>query len=193
MLVAILQPVLEALSVVALNGRRHVGKEFGDGGIVLIFLHVDANPQGPVIGLCGLSSREEPDLKSREITVTMTHIKQEEVGKEKDLKYVLYFKEADRGLVLNKTVSAVIAGYFGIETAGWMGKQIILFPTTTEAFGEIKPCIRVKSVAMASQLVGSGTIDAAPGNGGLEPAAPSTPVFTETNPPPLTEEDAFKL
>ena len=137
---------------------------------------------------------KEADLKAREILVTMKDIKHEEVGPRKDPKYVLYFNESDRGLVLNKTNATNISNIYGVETAGWMGKQIILFPATTDFQGQVTPCIRVKGPTMGSKLVGTGTISDASkvsGNNGSEPAAVSTPPAPSGETPPPPTGDAF--
>jgi hypothetical protein len=82
------------------------------------------------------------------VTLQMNHVQIEEVGKDRhgdpEKKPVLYFIKAERGLVLNKTNATVIGNAYGTETDTWKGKAITLFATTTEAFGEIKACIRVR-------------------------------------------------
>ena len=132
---------------------------------------------------------KEPDLKAREVLVTMREIKHEEVGQRKDPKYVLYFAESDRGLVLNKTNATNISNIYGVETAGWMGKQVILFPSTTPFQGEVVACIRVKGPTMGSKLVG-GVADAS-GTAVLESEAQIPPGTHLGETPPAPTHDAF--
>lgn len=84
------------------------------------------------------------DLKGREVTVTMNRVVIEEVGQEKEKKPVLYFAGKEKGVVLNKTNSRVIAGMYGPETNNWAGQQIVLMESQTEFGGNTVPCIRVK-------------------------------------------------
>jgi len=86
------------------------------------------------------------DLHGREITVTIKEIKVENVGQKKDMKPVAYFKNADKGMVLNVTNSKRIAMIAGsTDTDDWPGHKIVLYPTETEFAGEQVECIRVRS------------------------------------------------
>jgi hypothetical protein len=89
-----------------------------------------------------------PDLGDKEVSVTIEKIVVEEVkggdGK-KQMKPVLYMKGAKKRFPLPKTCAKVIAGKFGNDTAGWIGKKVTLYPTTCDAFGiHDVECIRVK-------------------------------------------------
>lgn len=87
------------------------------------------------------------DLDGREITVTIKEVKLENVGQTKESKPVLYFRGAQKGLVLNITNSKRIAMMAGSkDTDDWVGQRIILYPTETEFGGETVDCIRVKPV-----------------------------------------------
>lgn len=59
-------------------------------------------------------------------------------------KPILRFKGTDKGLILNKTNARTIGLTYGNEMDEWSGKQITLFATTCEAFGETVPCVRVR-------------------------------------------------
>ena len=73
-------------------------------------------------------------------------VKEEEVGRDKDTKPVLYFKGKEKGLVLNKTNSRTITKIIGTEeTEDWTGREIVLYPTETEFAGEMVDCIRVRA------------------------------------------------
>ena len=66
-------------------------------------------------------------------------------GKEEENKPVVYFKGADKGLVLNKTNWKRIEALLQADDSDdWVGKQITLTTEMVDAFGEIKPAIRVK-------------------------------------------------
>lgn len=84
------------------------------------------------------------DLKGQVITVQIVRFAVEEVGEAKDEKYVFYFTQVPKGLVLNKTNARRIAALYGNELEGWAGKSIMLYPAITEFQGNEVECIRVK-------------------------------------------------
>lgn len=60
-------------------------------------------------------------------------------------KPVLYFRETDKGLVVNVTNGNSIAKVLGSdETSDWVGQQVYLYPTETSFGGKPVACIRVK-------------------------------------------------
>lgn len=63
---------------------------------------------------------------------------------EDTVKPVVWFVGAKKGLIANKTNCLAVAAVHGDETDGWHGKQIIIYPTTIEAFGKSWPVIRVR-------------------------------------------------
>jgi hypothetical protein len=90
------------------------------------------------------------DLKGKDVTVTISEVRAAKVkgtdGKEQR-KPILFFKESHdkRGYVSCKTSSKAIAGLYGNDIEGWIGKRITLFPTVTDAFGKSNvECIRVR-------------------------------------------------
>ena|SRR5215813_6190089 len=83
------------------------------------------------------------DIETDSLTLTIDDLRQEEVGQQKDLKYVLYFSEVTKGLVLNATNINTIGKLHGNETDDWIGKPITLFVTTVNMNGESKEAIRV--------------------------------------------------
>ena len=69
---------------------------------------------------------------------------------EEEVKPTLEFTEG-KGIVVNKTNWNRIAKVLNAEDSdNWIGKKIILCTEIVEAFGEIKPAIRVK-LSMANQ------------------------------------------
>src|SRR4029077_10047889 len=69
---------------------------------------------------------------------------EEVVGAEKEKKFVIWFTNDERGLVLNKTNNRTLRDAFGDDTAGWTGKVIIIFSTKVEMGGKMVPGIRVR-------------------------------------------------
>ena len=84
------------------------------------------------------------DIDGKRTILTMTEVKTEEVGKDKDLKAVLYFKGTDKGLVLNKTNARVIGEAYGEDTDNWFGQKISLYVVDTEYQGKPAKGIRVR-------------------------------------------------
>lgn len=84
------------------------------------------------------------EFQGREVTVTISSYQQEEVGSKKEDKLVLYFAGVPKGLVLNRTNANRIAAIYGTEVDHWIGKPVVLFPTTTEMGGKTVECIRVR-------------------------------------------------
>lgn len=82
-----------------------------------------------------------------EMIVTIKSISKKEVGSEKVVKGVLYFSEVERGLVINKTNSRVIAALYGTDTDSWLGQKVALYRSETSYQGKVVPCIRVRDKA----------------------------------------------
>ena len=66
------------------------------------------------------------------------------IGKDKELKLVVWFTNDSRGLVLNRTNIRTLRGPFGDDTACWVGKIIVVFPTMADFRGQLKPALRVR-------------------------------------------------
>lgn len=92
-----------------------------------------------------------PYLKASDVAhepvVTIAKIEREKMknkeGKE-EAKPVIYFREYEKGVVLNRTNANVIESLYGSEVDEWVGSRIQLCSAMVEAFGERKPAIRVK-------------------------------------------------
>lgn len=92
------------------------------------------------------------DLRERPVTVIIAECRLEELGSEQ--KPVLYFRGKDRGLVLNKTNANTIADIMGTyETDDWFGKEIVLYPDSTDFQGRRVPCIRVRAADKTTPVV----------------------------------------
>jgi hypothetical protein len=89
------------------------------------------------------------DLKGRSVGLTIEAVEGATVISDgaKDRKPIVYFREskARKGLLLNRTNARTIADLYGMNTEGWIGKRVTLFPTTT-TFGErVVDCIRIRA------------------------------------------------
>jgi hypothetical protein len=60
------------------------------------------------------------------MVVTITTVQPERMGRDGDEKPVVYFREDQRGLVLNQTNAFRLAESLGDDTAGWHGRRIRL-------------------------------------------------------------------
>ena len=93
-------------------------------------------------------------LKSSDIeplegeTFTIKSVETEQVGRNKENKLVIYFKEKqlEKGLVLNKTNAEVIAKQAGNDTDKWNGTTISFIVIQTEFNGELVDAIRIAEV-----------------------------------------------
>jgi hypothetical protein len=92
------------------------------------------------------------DLGSAAPVVTIERIEIEPIGRDREMKPVLYFAGKEKGLVLNKTNAKKIAELTGSkDTDEWAGCQIRIYATETEFSGETVECIRVKAAAAAAK------------------------------------------
>jgi hypothetical protein len=81
-----------------------------------------------------------------DLILTIREVTTENVGQgaKAEDKPVVYFNEHKKGLILNKTNSKSVAGLYGPETDGWIGKKLALFATEVDFQGEQKLAIRVR-------------------------------------------------
>lgn len=92
------------------------------------------------------------DLGDKAPVVTIDRVEVEPVGRDREMKPVLYFVGKEKGVVLNKTNSNMIATLTGSrDTDDWNGCQIRIYATTTEFGGETVECIRVKGAGPQQQ------------------------------------------
>lgn len=81
--------------------------------------------------------------------LTIKAIQEEKIENPKDgtfdVRPIVYFEEIDRQLGLNNINIETIEKIYGAVTADKLvGKKIQLYVTTTKAFGEVVPCIRIR-------------------------------------------------
>ncbi len=86
------------------------------------------------------------DLNGKPSLLTIRACVREELGQgnDKEKKPVLYFKEAQKGLVLNKTNANVIVDAYGKMTEDWEGKTVEVYPARVEFKGNLVDGIRVR-------------------------------------------------
>jgi hypothetical protein len=115
------------------------------------------------------------DLNGQQPVVTIDRVAFEAVGRDKEMKPILYFAGKEKGMVLNKTNSKNIANLVGsYETDDWRTFRIRLYATHVEFNGETVEAIRVKAA----------------GNGhATAPARPQPPPQAPPEAPALTDDD----
>lgn len=111
------------------------------------------------------------DLNGREYKLTMSRVEIEDLNGE--MKPILYFHGAEKGLVLNKTNAEMIALMFGDETNSWSGQPIVIKPDKTQMQGKIVDCIRVVWQGGRGHAPAPGTAQVPLGNAAPAPAGPS--------------------
>lgn len=87
-------------------------------------------------------------LQGRDCTVTIAKITPGTIEGErgrKDKAPLIYFKGKEKPLVCNKTNMKSIKSLYGtLSAAALVGKQVTLYPTTTNRAGEVVDCIRIR-------------------------------------------------
>jgi hypothetical protein len=87
------------------------------------------------------------DLNGKSFTLTIRSVTLEDMQSH-DQKTVtkpcLWFTNATKGMVLNKTNTMIIADMYGPETDDWAGKKIIIYATKVRAFGKLEEAVRVR-------------------------------------------------
>lgn len=86
------------------------------------------------------------DLAEGDVKAVIRAVEVEEMGQgeDREVKPVLYFEGADKGLVLNKTNATTLAEMFSPETEDWLGKEVTLFVTQVDFAGRTVDAIRIK-------------------------------------------------
>jgi len=88
------------------------------------------------------------DLPKQGVVVTIKSLEKEKlrsVDGTEETKNVMKFESAKKRFVLCKTNATTIAEKYGADTDGWIGKPILLYPTTCISFGERVECVRIKT------------------------------------------------
>ena len=82
------------------------------------------------------------DLNGHQVKVTIEGMEIAEFTEGN--KIVLKFAGKDKTMVMNKTNSRKVAEYYGDDTDGWMGKEIVIYPDKTEFNNAMVDCLRVR-------------------------------------------------
>lgn len=87
-------------------------------------------------------SLKAADLQGRTVGVVIENF---EVKKfDNGNKIILSFAGKEKTLVVNKTNAKIIATAYGVNTEGWLGKKIEIYPDKTMFGAELVDCIRVR-------------------------------------------------
>ena len=85
------------------------------------------------------------DLQGKEVRVEIFDVRMEDVsGDGSEEKLVMYFKDKQKGLVLNITNRNRLVTAFGDETDDWLGKEILIYPEQTQFGGRPVEGLRVR-------------------------------------------------
>ena len=84
------------------------------------------------------------DLQGKSIKMTIERVEMEDLGDDGE-KPCLFFKEAKKGIILNKTNSNRVATLYGDETDQWVGNMIEVYPDVTEYKGQTTDCVRLRA------------------------------------------------
>lgn len=84
------------------------------------------------------------DLEGRPRRLTIRELRLEELGQKREKKMVMYFENASKGMVLNKTNAMRITSAYGPETDGWVGKPVVLYSEPTTFQGQVTEGLRVR-------------------------------------------------
>lgn len=85
------------------------------------------------------------DLAGHEVTVKISGV---DVADFQDgtRKPVLMFVGKRKGMTLNKTNANKLKAQWGDDMDGWVGKEVILYPDTTDFGGRTVDCLRLRPV-----------------------------------------------
>lgn len=118
----------------------------------------------------------------------------------KKKKWIVFFKETDRGWVLNRTNILCLAAMFGEESDGWIGKRVTIFAQMVQVGRKKEPGIRIKGSPDITGAV-SATIElprrrpfqmrlVPTGKGAPSEPEPTGGVVGEDVDPPIPPDDA---
>jgi hypothetical protein len=89
------------------------------------------------------------DLNGKSHTLVIARIAEEEMRPQPTAapvkKFVLYFKNAQKGIILSRTLTDQIAAVLGQETEEWTGKKITIYAVPLRVAGKDRLAIRAKA------------------------------------------------
>ena len=69
-----------------------------------------------------------------DMVATVRGVKLEDVGNQGEQRWVLYFREMQKGMVLNVTTIRVLEGAYGDDSDGWVGKRVMIYVDPNVSF-----------------------------------------------------------
>ena len=110
------------------------------------------------------------DLQGREPVVTIDRVEWEPVGRDRQMKAVLYFVGKDKAIVLNKTMATKVTELTGSAiTEEWKGFKVRLYASEATFGGDTYDVVRIKAATTAKPRIQMTKQPAAP------PPAPPPP------------------
>jgi hypothetical protein len=92
------------------------------------------------------------DLQGKATALTIERVQQEEMrpgGAAPVKKWVIYFKGAQRGVILSRVLAGQIAEALGDDdTDHWPGKKVVLYPVPMTVAGRPVTAIRARAAAV---------------------------------------------
>jgi hypothetical protein len=90
------------------------------------------------------------DLQGRTVEAIIEQVTEEQVGENKEIKPVVYFRGKQRGVVLNSTNGLALQAVFGDETNDWAGKSVQIFTEPVLFQGRKVDGLRLRPVTPAA-------------------------------------------
>ena len=89
------------------------------------------------------------DLQGRTLTVAIAEVRMEDIGG--DHKPVMYFRDREKGIVLNKTNAMNLSFAFGDDTDQWMNQRVELYSERVMFQGKSVDGIRIRPAKVRKQ------------------------------------------
>lgn len=83
------------------------------------------------------------DIPEEGRTCVISRVDEEEVGRDKEVRPILYFEGVEKGVVLNKTNATNISKLYGAETDDWVGKKVMIGTAWVDFNGQSTEGIRI--------------------------------------------------
>jgi hypothetical protein len=106
---------------------------------------------------------KKEDLEDGDKIVTIKGIELESMqGNESEQRYVLYFRELPKGMVLNVTTIRVLENAFGDDSDDWMGKQVKMYVDPNVSFqGKVVGGLRLMPPRKGAKPAAKAAVEAA--------------------------------
>jgi hypothetical protein len=87
-----------------------------------------------------------PDLLNKPYELVIKSIEQKELRPHNspETRWIVHFEKTEKYLILNKTNASAIAGLYGPNTEGWIGKKVVLYTTKAKIKGVMRDVIRIR-------------------------------------------------